>query len=122
MVEIMKNTVSSLVMLSAGMIAVLCCIFMGYTLETTLITLVTVLFVFMIIGFIAQKIINNMTKEAEERFQREEEKRRAEEAAALAELQAAEEAAMNSDVSSENDSDSVGENDESTDMIESMQE
>lgn len=87
----MRNTVSSLIMLSAGMVAVLCCIFMGYTLETTLITMVTVLFVFMIIGLIAQKIIGNMTKEAEERYQREEAKKREEEAAAQA---AAEEAAL----------------------------
>lgn len=85
----MRNTVSSLIMLSAGMVAVLCCIFMGYTLESTLIVLTTVLFVFMIIGFIAQKIIMKMTKEADERFQREEEKRREEEARVLAESEAA---------------------------------
>lgn len=85
----MRNTVSSLIMLSAGMVAVLCCILMGYTLENTLIVLTTVLFIFMIIGFIAQKIIMNMTKEAEERFQREEAKRREEEAIALAEAEAA---------------------------------
>ena len=53
--------------------------------------MVTVLFVFMIIGLIAQKIIGNMTKEAEERYQREEAKKREEEAAAQA---AAEEAAL----------------------------
>lgn len=86
----MKNTVSSLIMLSAGMVAVLCCIFMQYTLESTLIVLVTVLFLFMIVGFIAQKIIRNMTEEAEARFQREEARRREEEAAA----QAAEAAAL----------------------------
>lgn len=82
----MRNTVSSLIMLSAGMVAVLCCIFMRYTLESTLIVLVTVLFVFMIVGFIAQKIIGSMTKEAEERFQREEARKREEEAAAEAAL------------------------------------
>lgn len=87
MVRNMRNTVSSLIMLSAGMVAILCCIFMGYTLETTLIALVTVLFVFMIIGFIAQKIISDMTKEAEERFQQEEAKRREEEAAEAARLE-----------------------------------
>ena len=87
----MRNTVSSLIMLSAGMVAVLCCIIMRYTLESTLIIMVTVLFVFMIIGLIAQKIIGNMTKEAEERFQREEARKREEEAAAQA---AAEEAAL----------------------------
>lgn len=86
----MKNTVSSLIMLSAGMVAVLCCIFMQYTLESTLIVLVTVLFLFMIVGFIAQKIIRNMTEEAEARFQREEARRREEEAVA----QAAEAAAL----------------------------
>lgn len=80
----MKNTVSSLIMLSAGIVAVLCCIFMQYTLEATLIVLVTVLFLFMIVGFVAQKIIRNMTQEAEERFQREEAKRREEEVAAQA--------------------------------------
>jgi len=85
----MRNTVSSLIMLSAGMVAVLCCIFMNYTLESTLIVLVTVLFVFMIIGFVAQKIIGSMTKEAEERFRREEAKRREEEAAAQAAAEAA---------------------------------
>lgn len=85
----MRNLVSSLIMLSAGLVAVLCCILMSYTLESTLIVLTTVLFVFMIIGFIAQKIIDNMTKEAEERFRREEEKRREEEALALAEAEAA---------------------------------
>ncbi len=88
----MKNTVSSLIMLSAGMVAVLCCIFMQYTLESTLIVLVTVLFLFMIVGFVAQKIIRNMTQEAEERFQREEARRREEEAAqAAAEAAALEE-------------------------------
>ena len=94
MVVNMRNTVSSLIMLSAGMVSVLCCIFMNYSLESTLIILVTVLFVFMIIGYIAQKIINNMTQEAEERFRQEEAKRREEEAAAeaaaLAEAEAAE--------------------------------
>jgi len=85
----MKNTVSSLIMLSAGMVAVLCCIFMQYTLESTLIILVTVLFLFMIVGFIAQKILSNMTQEAEERFQREEARRREEEAAAQAAAEAA---------------------------------
>lgn len=85
----MRNTVSSLIMLSAGMVAVLCCIIMGYTLESTLIILTTVLFVFMIIGLIAQKIIMNMTKEAEERFQREEAKKKEEEAHALAEAETA---------------------------------
>lgn len=89
----MKNTVSSLIMLSAGMVAVLCCIFMQYTLESTLIVLVTVLFLFMIVGFIAQKIIRNMTEEAEARFQREEARRREEEAAAQAAAEAAAEAA-----------------------------
>jgi len=124
----MRNTVSSLIMLSAGMIAVLCCIFMGYTLESTLIVLVTVLIVFMIIGFVAQRIINSMTKEAEERFQREEAKRREEEAAALAALQAAEEAAMQETASKdsidsfENDSDDSGDNNYSTEMFGSMQE
>ena len=121
----MRNTVSSLIMLSAGMIAVLCCIVMRYTLESTLIILVTVLFVFMIIGFIAQKIINNMTKEAEERFQIEEAKRREEEAEAFAQLQAAEEAAMQeaaSQDSFENDSDDSGDNKYSTEMFGSMQE
>lgn len=85
----MRNTVSSLIMLSAGLVSVLCCIFMSYSLETTLITVVTVLFIFMIIGFIAQKIINTMTMEAEERFRAEEARRRAEEAAAAAEAEAA---------------------------------
>ncbi len=89
----MRNTVSSLIVLSAGMVAVLCCIFMNYTLEATLIVLVSVLFVFFIIGYIAQRVISSMTKEAEERFQREEALRREEEAAAeaaaLAEAEAA---------------------------------
>lgn len=89
----MKNTVSSLIMLSAGLVAALCCIFMNYTLEATLIILVTVLFVFTIIGYIAQKIIGNMTQEAEERFRQEEAKRREEEAAAEAAAQAEAEAA-----------------------------
>ena len=88
------NTVSSIIMLSAGMIAVLCCILLQYPLETTLITVVTVLFIFMIVGFIAQKIINDMTKEAEERFRILEEKRKAEEAAAAAALEEAELAAQ----------------------------
>ena len=120
----MRNTVSSLIMLSAGMIAVLCCIFMGYTLESTLIVLVTVLFISMIIGFIAQKIINNMTKEAEERFRREEEKRREEEAeaAALAEAQAAEEALQEAGDTIENDSDASKDVNYSTGISESMQE
>ena len=83
----MRNTVSSIIMLSAGMVAILCCIIMGYTLETTLIVLVTVLFAFMIIGFIAQKIIRDMTKEAEERFQQEEARRREEEAAEAARME-----------------------------------
>lgn len=80
-------------MLSAGLVAALCCIFMNYTLEATLIILVTVLFVFTIIGYIAQKIIGNMTQEAEERFRQEEAKRREEEAAAEAAAQAEAEAA-----------------------------
>lgn len=90
----MRNTVSSLIMLSAGLISVLCCIILRYNLETTLIIVVTVLFVFMIIGFIAQKIISNMTKEAEERFRQEEARRREEEAAAQAEAEAAAQAAL----------------------------
>ena len=90
----MKNTISSIIMLSAGMVAVLCCILLKFPLESTLITMVTVLFVFMIIGFIAQKIINDMTKEAEERFRILEEKRKAEEAAAAAALEEAELAAQ----------------------------
>lgn len=81
----MKNTISSLIMLSAGMIAVIACILLRYTLEATLIAVVSVLFVFMIVGMIAQKLINNMTKEAEERFQQEEAKRKEEEALAEAE-------------------------------------
>lgn len=89
----MKNTISSLIMLSAGLVAALCCIFMNYTLEATLIILVTVLFVFTIVGYIAQKIIGNMTQEAEERFRQEEAKRREEEAAAEAAAQAEAEAA-----------------------------
>lgn len=89
----MRNTVSSLIMLSAGMVAVLCCIFMNYSLEATLIVVVTVLFVFTIIGYVAQRIINNMTQEAEERFRQEEAKRKEEEAAAEAEALAAAEAA-----------------------------
>ena len=93
MVVNMRNTVSSLIMLSAGMVAVLCCIFMNYSLEATLIVVVTVLFVFMIIGYVAQRIINNMTQEAEERFRQEEAKRKEEEAAAEAEALAAAEAA-----------------------------
>lgn len=118
----MRNTVSSLIMLSAGMIAVLCCIFMGYTLESTLVVLVTVLFVFMIIGFSAQKIINTMTKEAEERFRMEEARRREEEAAALAELQAAEEAMQEAGDSIGNDSAASKDDYFSTEMFESMQE
>ena len=90
----MKNIVSSIIMLSAGMVAILCCILLRYSLESTLIVMVTVLFVFMIVGFIAQKIINDMTKEAEERFRILEEKRKAEEAAAAAALEEAELAAQ----------------------------
>ena len=90
----MKNTVSSLIVLSAGMVAVLCCIFMNYTLEATLIVLVTVLFLFFIIGYIAQRVITSMTKEAEERFQREEALRREAEAAAEAAALEAEAAAL----------------------------
>lgn len=90
----MKNTVSSIIMLSAGMVAVICCILLKFPLETTLITMVTVLFIFMIVGFIAQKIINDMTREAEERFRILEEKRKAEEAAAAAALEEAELAAQ----------------------------
>ena len=71
----MRNTIASLIMLSAALTAVLCCIFMDYTLENTLIVLVTVLFIFMIIGFIAQRKINKMTEEAEERIRKEEEAR-----------------------------------------------
>lgn len=90
----MKNTVSSLIVLSAGMVAVLCCIFMNYTLEATLIVLVTVLFLFFIIGYIAQRVITSMTQEAEERFQREEALRREAEAAAEAAALEAEAAAL----------------------------
>lgn len=93
----MKNIVSSIIMLSAGMVAILCCILLRYSLESTLIVMVTVLFVFMIVGFIAQKIINDMTKEAEERFRILEEKRKAEEAAAAAALEEAELAAQAED-------------------------
>lgn len=75
----MKNNIASIIMLSAGMVAVICCIIMKFPLDQTLIIVLITLFVFMILGFIAQRIIQKMNKEADERIREEEVARAAEE-------------------------------------------
>ncbi len=76
----MKNKIAAGVMLSAGSVCVIICLIKNASLETMLLWTFISMFVFMIIGFIAQNIINKMNEAADLRLKEEAEIKRQEEA------------------------------------------
>ena len=85
----MRNKIAAGIMLLAGSVAVIVCLLNRASLDTMLLAVVLTMFVFMIIGFFIQGIVEKMDKDAQERLEAEAEERKKEEARLQAEKEEA---------------------------------
>jgi len=86
----MRNKIAAGIMLLAGSVAVIVCLLNGASLDTMLVSVFLSMFVFMIIGFAIQSVVEKMNADAQVRMQEEAERVKQEEAKAQAEREEAE--------------------------------
>lgn len=115
----MKNKIAAGIMLFAGSVAVIICLINNSSLETMLLSTFLSMFVFMIIGFIVQNIINKMNEAADQRLKAEAEQKKIEEAILMAAKEEEERLAKEQKAEEEKqeNSESSGELDRITDIL-----